>query len=91
MLPRSLLSPAFFLPVLSTTQALREAADSLLLGDHPATLGHVWLCWLQSGPLSMDLAKSLKDNKPVCLKCSHVPLLYPLPTDSLDHIIISVW
>lgn len=55
------------------------------------TLGHVWLCWLQSGPLSMDLAKSLKDNKPVCLKCSHVPLLYPLPTDSLDHIIISVW
>lgn len=39
MLPHSWLSPAFFLPVLSTKQALREVADSPLHAGHPRTLG----------------------------------------------------
>lgn len=88
MLPHSWLSPAFFLPVLSTKQALREVAD-FTLACWPSADN--WTCTgCCPGPLFMDLSKSLKDNKQVCLKCSHAPLLDPpLPTGSLDRIIIS--
>lgn len=87
MLPHPQLSPAIFLP----PHRHHKPSENLL--THSCMLairGHLDLSGCPGcNPFYMDLAKSLKDKKQVCLKCFQVPLLDPLPTGSLDRIIIS--